>query len=98
MKTTSFTLAAILSLFMITAADTKASDFDNEGFADLLFQNSSGQIGVWYLNGSGTLTSARYLYTGGTTDWKVIATADLNGDGNADFVFQNGAGQLAVWY
>ncbi len=102
------------SMSMVTAQNTKADltaaipvvipkpgtakDFNGDGKADLIFQNSSGQIAAWYMNGSGSIASSAMLYSGGLGDWKVVATADLNGDGNADLIFQNTAGQIVVWY
>ena len=75
-----------------------AKDFNGDGKPDLVFQNSSGQIAAWYMNGSGSMTSSAMLYSAGLGDWKVVATADMNGDGNADLIFQNTAGQIVVWY
>ena len=73
-------------------------DVNGDGNTDLVFQNDAGQIAAWYMNGSGTATSAGYVYSGGLGDWKVKGMADMNGDGNTDYIFQNTAGQIAVWY
>ena len=73
-------------------------DLNGDGTADLLFQNTAGQIAVWSMNGSGGVSSSAMLYSGGLGDWKVRGIADLNGDGMADIVFQNTLGQIAVWY
>jgi hypothetical protein len=60
--------------------------------ADLIFQNTSGQIYLWYMNGSGGISSGAYLFTGSLGDWRVAGIADLNSDSNADVIFQNAAG------
>jgi uncharacterized delta-60 repeat protein len=73
-------------------------DFNNDGNADLLFQNTLGQIYAWYLDGSGVISSSDYLFTGALGDWKIAGAADMNNDGNSDIVFQNNAGQIYVWY
>ena len=73
-------------------------DINGDGNADLLFQNSAGQLIAWFLDDSGAFHSLGWIYTGGLGDWKVTSVADMNGDGYADLVFQNGIGQIAVWY
>jgi parallel beta-helix repeat protein len=73
-------------------------DLNNDGNADILFQNTAGQIFAWYLDGSGGVASSGFIYGGGLADWKVVGLADLNGDGNDDILFQNTIGQTFVWY
>jgi hypothetical protein len=73
-------------------------DINSDGMADLLFQNTAGQIAVWYMNGGGSFTGSAFIYSGGLGDWKLRGIADMNGDGNTDLLFQNTAGQIAVWY
>jgi hypothetical protein len=73
-------------------------DFDGDGRADLLFQNTAGQIGRWYMNGSGAINSAAVMDSGDLGDWKAVGIADMNNDGIADIIFQDTAGQIAVWY
>ena len=86
------------------------TDVNNDGIPDLIFQNSVGQIYVWFLDGTGnainfstgaglkTGLGTKYLYAGGLGDWRVVACTDVNGDGFPDLVFQNNAGQLYVWF
>ncbi len=73
-------------------------DFNSDGNADLVFQNTAGQIYEWNLNGSGGILSSAYLFTGALGQWRLKGIADMNGDGIPDFVFQNSAGQVYVWY
>jgi len=73
-------------------------DLSGDGTADLIFQNASGQIAVWYMNGKGTASGSNTLYSGSLGDWKIVGVGDINGDGNADIIFQNTIGQIAVWY
>lgn len=84
------------------------ADLNNDGIADLIFQNAAGQIYVWFLDGTGSTVNfttgsglkpgSHFLYGSGLGDWRVVGCADVNGDGNADLVFQNGAGQIYVWF
>ncbi len=73
-------------------------DISGDGVADLLLQNTAGQIVVWYLNGKGARTTSAYLSADSHGDWKIVATTDIDGDGHADLIFQNTAGQIVVWY
>ncbi|MEO6739460.1 MAG: FG-GAP-like repeat-containing protein [Chthoniobacteraceae bacterium] len=87
---------------------TAVADVNGDGFADLVFQNSIGQVYVWFLDGSGNAVNlttgsglkpgAKFLYGSGLGDWRVTAVADVNGDSKADLVFQNSAGQIYVWF
>ena len=86
------------TLTVTRSALSAGADMNNDGNADLLFQNSIGQIAAWYMNGSGATTSAATLYGAGLGDWRIVGKADMNGDGKLDIIFQNNVGQIAVWY
>ena len=47
------------------------ADMNGDGKADILFQNTAGQIVVWYVNGAGIPTSSAFIYSGSLGDWKV---------------------------
>ena len=82
-------------------------DLNNDGSADLVFQNAAGQLYGWFLDGtanainfttgSGLKPGSRFLYSGGLGDWRLVARADLNNDGFTDLIFQNNVGQIYVW-
>jgi hypothetical protein len=85
---------------------TAASDVNGDGKSDLVFQNGSGQVYSWFLDGTGNAINgtqglaagSKYLYSAGLGDWRVVGVADVNGDGIPDLVFQNGAGQVYAWF
>ncbi len=72
------------------------SDFNGDGFSDILWQNTNGQAAIWTMNG---LTQTGGAQVGGNpgTAWHVIGSGDFNGDGKADILWQNDSGQAAVW-
>ena len=72
------------------------SDFNDDGFSDILWQNASGQAAIWEMNG--TSVSGCALVGGNPgPSWKEIGTGDFNGDGFADILWQNTSGQAAIW-
>jgi hypothetical protein len=77
-----------------------AADFDNDGKADLLFQNvSTGGILVWLMNGT-ALRQQVWLTPALVSDprWRVVAVADINADGAPDLVFQHATdGRMLTW-
>lgn len=83
------------------------ADVNNDGTADLIFQNGAGQIYVWFLDGTGKAINfstgagltpgSRFLYGGALGDWRIAMCADVNGDGLPDLIFQNILGQIYTW-
>jgi serralysin len=71
-------------------------DFDGDGKADLLWRDSSGNLYMWFMNGSTMISSA----TVGNVPpaWSVIGTGDMNGDGKGDILWQDSSGNVAVWF
>jgi len=77
-----------------------SADFNGDGYADLLFQNSAtGDLYEWNMNG-GTMISGGFITpTNPGPGWQVVAVGDLNGDGQPDILFQhNTSGNLYVWF
>ena len=82
-----------------------SGDFNQDGFADLYWQNqATGELSAWGMGGAtGTeLQPGQGLpITPTVTDlnWKVKTVADLNRDGHPDLIWQHATqGDLAVWY
>jgi hypothetical protein len=77
------------------------ADFNNDGKADLVWQNqSTGHIVVWFMDGV-NLISPSFFNPGQVADisWKIVGTDDFNTDGKPDLVWQNQAtGHIAVWF
>jgi lipopolysaccharide export system protein LptA len=72
-----------------------SGDFNNDGRADIVWQNANGTPMIWTMNGS-TVTSQTTLSDPGIT-WKAIGTGDFNGDGQSDIVFQSSLGTPMIW-
>ena len=70
------------------------ADFDNNGTADLIWQNNStGQVTVNFYGGSGGATYQGWcwLNVNSNVGWNVVGAADFNGDGVPDLIWQNEA-------
>jgi hypothetical protein len=44
----------------------------NDGNADILLQYSNGAVAVWYMNGSGGISSGASIYSGSLPGWTAI--------------------------
>jgi hypothetical protein len=79
---------------------TGTADFNNDGKPDLLWRNTStGEIKVWYMNGT---TKTGEVFTNPAavgTDWNIVGLGDFNNDGKPNILWQNNStGELYVWY
>ena len=71
-------------------------DFSGDLHSDFLWQNDSGQVALWLMNGSAPIDQS-LVGTNPGADWHVKDGGDFNGDGKADILFQNDNGQAAIW-
>jgi beta-glucanase (GH16 family) len=86
-----------LCLGLVSAYAFASTDFNGDSVADILWQNTSGQVVVWYMGKSGYLNYAS-ISTPVASGWTIKGTGDFNGDGVADILWQNTSGQVVVWY
>ena len=73
-------------------------DFNHDGFADILWQNTStGQASVWEMDGN-TKTGGGAVSANPGPAWTAVGTGDFNKDGNSDILWQNkNTGQVSIW-
>jgi hypothetical protein len=72
-------------------------DFNGDGKSDLLWQNTSGQVAIWEMDGTNVIDSAKVGPNPGPS-WKVVGTGDFNGDGFSDILLQNkNTGAVSEW-
>jgi ELWxxDGT repeat protein len=80
-----------------TVDPARASDFNADGDADVLWQHTNGSTYVWYLNGLAQV-GGQYVSPEPLPDWRVVTTGDLNRDGSPDIVSQHPDGRVRVAY
>ncbi|HEX3920401.1 MAG TPA: FG-GAP-like repeat-containing protein [Caulobacteraceae bacterium] len=76
-------------------AATASSDFNADGFSDILFGQSSGALATWQMHGTAIVGGGAIGGPGGT--WSAVGTGDFNDDNRADVLFQDASGNLATW-
>ena len=75
-----------------------AADFNFDRQTDILFQQDSGAIALWLMNGPNVVTSGGFFGTPILgSGWRVAGAGDFNEDGRMDIFFQNTDGRMMVW-
>ena len=73
-------------------------DFNGDGKDDILWRHSSGEIGEWLGQASGS-----FLNNGGAAanavdnSWSIVGVADFNGDGRDDILWRHSSGEVGQW-
>jgi len=80
----------------VTVKPLAPTDFNGDGYSDLLWQNSSGQPAIWLMNGTSPIAKASVGGNPGPK-WHFKATGDFNADGDADILLQKSSGGADIW-
>jgi hypothetical protein len=71
-------------------------DFNGDGLEDILWRDTSGNVGVWLMNGATIMQTASP--GAANTSWAVAETGDYDGDGMSDILWRNANGTVAIWF
>jgi hypothetical protein len=66
------------------------------GYPQITWHNSSGQIVLWFMNGGNIVSSANLGSV--PTSWSIVGTGDFNGDGKPDLLWRNSNGDVVIWF
>ena len=70
-------------------------DFDGDGKTDILWEDTNGNVSIWFLNGAQIASTAGVANV--PTNWSVAGTGDFNNDGKADILWRDNSGDVAIW-
>ncbi len=71
-------------------------DFNGDGKSDIFWRDTSGDLGVWLMNGGTVSQSSGLGAVPGTLS--IIGQHDFDGDGNADVLWRDAAGNISMWF
>lgn len=72
-------------------------DFNGDGYADILWRDSSGNLSIWFMNATQVASAVAVGNVPG--NWAVNGTGDLNGDGKGDLLWRDSiTGAVSVWF
>jgi Zn-dependent metalloprotease len=81
-----------------TAAVTRLSDFNRDGFTDLVGRDRAGALWLYPGNGAGGTLTRHMMASSGWAAMKALVTpGDVTGDGNADLVARKADGILWLY-
>jgi hypothetical protein len=72
-------------------------DFNGDGYADILWRDTSGNVAIWEMNGTSVLNQSAAAVGNVSTSWSVVGTGDFNGDGYSDILWRDTSGNVAIW-
>ncbi|TGD99831.1 ELWxxDGT repeat protein [Methylobacterium nonmethylotrophicum] len=76
---------------------SKIVDFNGDENSDLTWMNTSGEVDVWYMDGT-TIRGGGAVFSA-APGFQVVGQGDTNGDGRSDIVLRNGtSGEIDVWH
>jgi hypothetical protein len=73
-------------------------DFNGDGYADILWRDTSGNVAIWEMNGITVLNPNTAGVGNVSTTWSIVGTGDFNGDGYSDVLWHDTSGNVAVWF
>jgi hypothetical protein len=71
-------------------------DFDGNGSTDVLWRDSSGNVGIWLMNGTSIMSSG--VVGRMPLSWTIAQTGDYSGTGKSDILWTDGSGDVQIWF
>ena len=86
----------ILQFADLTKALTRVlNDFNGDGKSDILWRHTSGQVGVWLMDGASMASGTRLNTV--SVDWSIIdGSGDYDGDRKSDILWRSDSGQVGL--
>jgi Alpha/beta hydrolase domain/FG-GAP-like repeat len=66
-----------------------------DGNSDILWRDTSGNVGLWLMNGTSIQQTA--VVANVPTSWSIVGQRDFNADGNTDLLWRDTSGNVGIW-
>jgi hypothetical protein len=75
-------------------------DLDGNGVTDIVWEDTSNDVGAWFLNDKLDVPFFQSSTVYGTvpSQWSIAQTGDMNGDGTADLLWSDNSGNVGAWF
>jgi FG-GAP-like repeat len=73
-------------------------DFNGDGKTDILWQDTSGNVAIWQMNGTAILNQNSSFVANVPGLWSIQLTGDFNGDGRSDILWRDISGNALIWF
>jgi hypothetical protein len=70
-------------------------DFNGDGYSDIAWRNTSGDVAIWLMNGTQVLSAPDVGNV--PISWTIVGQRPLNNSGYADLIWRNTSGDVAIW-
>jgi FG-GAP repeat/FG-GAP-like repeat len=77
---------------------TDTPDFNGDGYSDILWRDTSGNVAIWEMNGTTVLNPNTAGVGNVPTTWSIAGTGDFNGLGLSDILWRDTSGNIAIWF
>ena len=84
-------------ILQMTRSITNTHDFDANTASDVLFRDTSGNVGMWEMKlGTGAIQQSNVI---GSVPllWSIVGQRDFAGNGNSSILWRDTSGNLAMW-
>jgi hypothetical protein len=71
-------------------------DFNRDSRSDIVWQDGSGDVGLWLMNGAAVSSSGGF--GGVPANWSIVGQRDFDGDGKYDLLWRDTSGNIAIWF
>jgi hypothetical protein len=76
---------------------TNTHDFNGDGFSDIAWRDTSGNVAIWEMNGTSVLNASTSFVANVPTNWSIGGTGDYDGDSASDILWYDTSGNVAIW-
>jgi lipocalin len=76
---------------------TNTHDFNGDGNSDIAWRDTSGNVAIWEMNGTGILNASTSFVANVPMNWSVVGTGDYDGDSKSDILWYDTSGNVAIW-